>query len=441
MFSPADEALYYSNQFVFRSRDRGKSWEKISPDLARMHPQVPANLDAITAKDIDEQMTDRFGVVYTISPSPLSATTVWVGTDDGLIHKTTDDGKDWKDVTPPAMTAWSKVSQVEAGHFDVGTAYASVDRHRLADFKPYIYRTHDGGATWTNVTAGIPEGAYVNSVKEDPQSKGLLYAATELRVYVSFNDGASWQPLENNMPVTSVRDIVVHGDDLDVATHGRGFWVMDQMSALRQIAAKGSEIASAKAYLFAPGEALAIRPGGMNGTPLPREEPQELNPPAGVLAYYWLKSAPAGPLKLELLDAGGRVRACAASDTPVKPVDTEAINVQAYWMVPAEPPSVQAGMHRFALNVAVQRGFGGGGRLPAAPPVSDACSPPPGTEAAAPARPARGAGGGRGGQQGLQPGAYTVRLTIDGQTYTQPVTVKPDPRGPSAGAVEADRSE
>ena len=148
------------------------------------------------------------------------------------------------------MTAWSKVSQIEAGHFDAETAYASVDRHRIADNKPYIYRTHDGGKTWQNVVAGIPDGAYVNSVKEDPQAKGLLYAATELRVYVSFDDGDQWQPLQNNMPVTSVRDIVVHGDDLAVATHGRGFWVMDQMAALRQIAAQGSEIASADAYLF-----------------------------------------------------------------------------------------------------------------------------------------------------------------------------------------------
>ena len=163
----------------------------------------------------------------------MQATTVWVGTDDGLIHVTRDDGKTWKNVTPPAMTPWSKVSQIEAGHFDAETAYASVDRHRIADNKPYIYRTHDGGKTWQNVVAGIPEGAYVNSVKEDPKAKGLLYAATELRVYVSFNDGAQWQPLQNNMPVTSVRDIVVHGDDLAIATYGRGFWVMDQMAPLR----------------------------------------------------------------------------------------------------------------------------------------------------------------------------------------------------------------
>jgi hypothetical protein len=385
----------------------------------------------VTAKDIDQPMTDRFGVVYSIGPSPLDAKTVWVGTDDGLIHVTRDDGANWKDVTPPAMTAWSKVSQIEAGHFDAETAYASVDRHRIADNHPYIYRTNDGGKSWVNVVKGIPDGAFVNSVKEDTKQKGLLYAATELRVYVSFNDGNHWQPLELNMPVTSVRDIVVHGDDLAVATYGRGFWVLDQMTSLREIAAKGKEIESSKAYLFTPGEAWAIHNGSQNGTPLPHEEPQEVNPPLGVLAYYWLKSAPSSALKVELVDATGRVVACQASDTPAKPVDTETINVQAIWEQPATPPSAAAGMHRIALNVAAPRGFGGGGRRGAAPPPPvDAChpagTPAPRTEDN-PQRRGRGA-------IGLQPGEYTVKLTIDGQTYTQPVTLKADPRNLPGGA-------
>ena len=415
VFSPADEALYYSNQFVMRSRDRGRTWAKISPDLARLHPPVPVTLDPLTAKDIDQPMTDRFGVVYTIGPSPLQATTVWVGTDDGLIHVTRDDGKTWTNVTPPAMTAWSKVSQIEAGHFDVDTAYASVDRHRLADNQPYIYRTLDGGKTWKNVAAGIPEGAFVNSVKEDPQAKGLLYAATELRVYVSFNDGDRWQPLQNNMPVTSVRDVVVHGDDLAVATYGRGFWVLDQIAALRQIAVDGARIESAAAFLFKPGETFEIRAGGMNGTPLPHEDPQLLNPPSGVLAYYWLKTTPSQPLKIELLDRAGSVKACLASDTPAHAVDTETLSVQAIWEQPAEPPSTASGMHRVALGGAAARRFGGG-RTVAAQPVKDACAG--GSDATT----TRGA-------SGLQPGEYTVRLTVDGQTYTQPVAVKADPRG------------
>ena len=434
VFSQADEAMYYANQFVMRSRDRGRTWAKISQDLSRLHPAVPETLDPLTAKDIDEPMTDRFGVVYSIGPSPLKSETVWVGTDDGLIHVTRDDGKTWQNVTPPDMTSWSKVSQIEAGHFDVETAYASVDRHRVADNKPYIYRTHDGGKSWQNVVAGIPVGAYVNSVKEDPVAKGLLYAATELRLYVSFNDGAQWQSLQNNMPVTSVRDVVVHGDDLAIATHGRGFWVLDQMPALRQLVAEGPRIVSSSAYLFKPGETYAIRAGSMNGTPLPHEDPQLENPPGGVVAYYWLKSAATQPLKLELLDGAGAVRSCAASDTPVRPVDTETLNVQAIWQQPAQPPSAAAGMHRFALGAAGGRGGGGFGRGAAATPVQDACTPAGGAPSppAAAGRGGRGGrgggGGGRGAGGGLQPGQYSVRLTVDGQTYTQPVEIKPDPR-------------
>jgi photosystem II stability/assembly factor-like uncharacterized protein len=431
VFSTADEALYYSNQFVFRSRDRGKSWSKISPDLTRLNPEVPKNLDPVTAKDIDQKMTDRFGVVYTIGPSSLDAKTVWIGTDDGLIQVTRDDGAHWNNVTPPEMTAWSKVSQIVAGHFDAETAYASVDRHRLGDDQPYIYRTPDGGKTWTNVVNGIPQGAYVNSVKEDTKQKGLLYAATELRVYVSFDDGDHWQPLQLKMPVTSVRDIVVHGDDLAVATHGRGFWVLDQMSALRQIAAHGKEIEAAKAWLFTPGKTFAIHLGGQNGTPLPHEEPQEANPAAGVLAYYWLKSAPTSPLKLELVDAENKVAACAASDTPVKPVDTEAINVQAYWLEPTPPPSTAPGMHRIALNVPSPPRFG---RRPPPPPPVDACHPA-GEKSPAP-KPAT-AGPGARQLRGLEPGTYTLKLTVDGQTLTQPVTILPDPRTLPKGAYAA----
>jgi hypothetical protein len=393
-----------------------------------VNPPVPPNLDPVTAKDIDQPMADRFGVVYTVSPSPLQASLVWVGTDDGLIYFTRDDGKNWIDVTPPLMTAWSKVSQIEAGHFDVMTAYASVDRHRLADDKPYIYRTHDAGKNWQNVTTGIPEGAYVNSVKEDPKIKGLLYAATELRVYVSFNDGDTWQSLQNNMPVTSVRDILVHADDLAIATHGRGFWVLDQMTPLRELATHGQQILSSDTWLFKLGETYAIREGGMNGTPLPHEEPQNPNPPSGVILYYWLKSAATTPLKLELVDATGTVRACAPSDTPLRPVDTESINVQAYWEQPPQLPSAIAGMHRFALGGAAGRTAGGGRGGQSAPRPQDACSS---TTVVPFAVAARGPERGRGG---LMPGDFTVRLSVNGQTYNQLVTINPDPRNVSASA-------
>lgn len=428
VFSAADEALYYSTQYIFRSRDRGKTWMKISPDLARLHPELPKRLDAATAKDIDQPMTDRFGVVYTLSPSPLDAKTLWAGTDDGLIHVTHDDGATWNDATPPAMTAWSKVSQIEAGHFEPATAYASVDRHRLGDDQPYIYRTHDAGKTWTNVASGIPTGAFVNSIKEDPKQKGLLYAATELRVYISFDDGDHWQPLQLNMPVTSIRDILVHGDDLAIATHGRGFWVLDQMSPLRQIAATGDKIQNETAWLFAPGNTWAIHQGSQNGTPLPHEEPQESNPPAGVIVYYWLKSPPQSPVKIELVDSKNNVAACAASDTPVKPVDTEAINVQAYWLEPSAPPSAEAGMHRVALNVAAPRGLGG--RAATALPA-DACHP---AKATTPSTATQASGPSRRDVPSLEPGEYTVRLTVDGKTLTQPVTIMPDPRTLPKGA-------
>jgi len=422
VFSLADGALYYANQFVFRTRDHGKTWQKTSPDLTRVNPPVPANLDPITAKDIDEVMTDRFGVVYALAPSPLDAKTVWAGTDDGLIYVTRDDGAHWNDVTPLSMSPWSRVTGIEASHFEAGTAYAAVDRHRLADDHPYIYRTRNDGKTWTNVVDGIPEGAFVNAVKEDPQRKGLLYAATELRVYVSFDDGDHWQALQLNMPVVSVRDLVVHGDDLDIATFGRGFWVLDQIYALHQIAEHGPDIETAKAYLFAPGSTYAINAGGQDGTPLPHEEPQEKNPPSGVVVYYWLKDAPRSPLKLELVNREGKTIACEASDTPVKPVETESINVQAYWLEPSAPPSALGGMHRSALNVVAPRfGFG---RRPA-PPSVDACHPlgsSPATGVPHRSEPA------------LEPGNYTVRLTVDGQSLTRPVVIKPDPRGLPLGA-------
>jgi len=436
LFSPADEALYYANQYVMRSRDRGRTWERISGDLSRIKPNVPANLDPLTAKDIDEVMTDRFGVVYALAPSPLDARLLWAGTDDGLIHVTRDDGKTWTDVTPPAMTAWSKVAHLEAGHFDAQTAYAAVDRHRIEDRKPYIYRTHDGGKSWQNVVEGIPAGAFVNSVREDSKAKGLLYAGTELRVYVSFNDGARWQPLQNNMPVTSVRDLTVHGDDLAIATYGRGFWVMDQLGPLRELASQGQTILTAAAHLFTPGETYATRAGGMNGTPMPQDEPTLQNPPSGVVAYYWLAKPAAQPLKLELVDGSGAVKACAASDAAVRQPDTNTLNVEAKWQQPAQPPSAAQGMHRYALGAIAGRGGGGfGARGAAAAPTQDACTGAVAPPAAAAGR--GGRGGGRGGAQGLQPGNYTVRLTVDGKSYTQPVTLKPDPRGVPTNAQES----
>ncbi|MGH9393465.1 MAG: WD40/YVTN/BNR-like repeat-containing protein, partial [Terriglobales bacterium] len=343
VFSTADKALYYGNQYVFRTRDSGRSWETISPDLTREDPGVPANVDPVTAQDEDNRgVTNRKGVVYSIAPSPLQADTVWAGTDDGLIQLTTDGGRSWNNVTPPALTSWSKVSGLEASHFDANTAFAAVDRHRLADFAPYLYRTSDGGKSWQAITRGIPNGCYVNAVKEDAVRRGLLFAGTELGVYVSFNNGDQWQPLQLNLPRTSARDLLVHGDALVAATHGRGYWVLDDISPLRQIT---PAIAAEAAHLYQPGDALAIRQGSMNGTPLPPEEPQNENPPAGAILYYSLTAAATAPVEMQILNPAGETIADLHSNDPVPPVNIEALNIPAYWVKPPLRLGISAGMH------------------------------------------------------------------------------------------------
>ncbi|MGH8370933.1 MAG: WD40/YVTN/BNR-like repeat-containing protein, partial [Gammaproteobacteria bacterium] len=217
-FSPKDKhALYFANQHLFRTADGGKHWTLISPDLTRKTLSVPPNLDPPTVADTAVS-SGRRGVIYAIAPSPRQADEIWTGTDDGLIWLTRDGGRHWQDVTPSQLTPWSKVGIIEAGHFSADTAYAAIDRHRLDDYKPYIYRTHDGGKHWTEVSDGIPDGSFVNVVREDPLTKGLLYAGTEFGMYVSFDDGDHWQSLQMNLPVTSVRDIDVHKNDLVIAT-------------------------------------------------------------------------------------------------------------------------------------------------------------------------------------------------------------------------------
>jgi hypothetical protein len=405
VFSQAPgHALYYSNQYLWKTIDRGKNWTRISPDMARENPGAPPNLDPAAAADT--YGAARAGVIYTIAPSPLQADTIWIGTDDGLIHVTHDSGKTWKNVTPPELTAWSKVSLIEASHSDAATAYASVDRHRLEDYKPYIYRTRDGGKTWKLIASGIPDGSYVNSVKEDPARKGLLFAGTELGVYVSFNDGEDWQPLQLNLPRSSARDFAIHGDDLIVATHGRGFWIIDNISSLRQIAAM---TAGPDTMLFKPVPAVRMRTGGSGGTPLPYGSAETDNPPTGAILDYYLTSATSSPVTLEILDKSGKaVRTYSSADTGAGGGRRGgggggrggAPNIPAYWNRPPETLSAAAGMHRWVwdLHYAAAPGAGGGGR------------------------------GGGGGASWALPGNYAVKLTADGKSYTQPLTVKMDPR-------------
>ena len=401
VFSQADpHALYYANQFLYKTTNGGESWTQISQDLTREDPGVPSNLNEAAAADAPADK--RRGVVYTIAPSPLRASMIWIGTDDGLIQLTNDDGKTWQNVTPPALTSWSKVVMIEASHYDVNEAFAAVERHQLGDYEPHIYRTLDAGKTWKEITGGLPAGIYVQTVKEDPERRGLLFTGTERAVFVSFDDGDRWQSLQLNLPPASMRDLEIQGDDLIVATHGRGFWVIDNMSPLRQF----SDISTgANAFLFRPAEAILLTPGSDNGTPMPRDEPLAENPPFGAAIDYYLKSNVSGPVKLEILDpAGDVVRTYSSEDKPT-PVNLDTLNIPAYWVRQPETLSTAAGMHRWMWDL----------------------RPTP------PARPAGGGGGGGGGFFGrgaslVLPGVYTVRLTVGGKTFTQPLVVKMDPR-------------
>ena len=400
VFSQADpHALYYANQFLYKTTNGGESWTQISQDLTREDPGVPPSLNEAAAADAPTEK--RRGVVYTIAPSPLRASLIWIGTDDGLIQLTNDDGKTWQNVTPPGMTSWSKVVMIEASHFDVKEAYAAVERHQLEDYEPHIYRTRDAGKTWTEITKGLPGGSYLQTAKEDPQRRGLLFAGTERSVFVSFDDGDHWQSLQLNLPAASMRDLAVHKDDLIVATHGRGFWVLDDITALRQI---DNDVAKANAYLYQPAVAINMPPGSDNGTPMPRDEPLAENPPYGAMIDYYLKSNVSGLVTLEILDPAGEMIRRYASDDKFPPVNPDTLNIPASWVRPQEPLSAAAGMYRRVWDLRP--------------------TPPP--------RPT-GVGGGGGGFGGrgvsaVLPGTYTVKLTVAGKSYTQPLILKMDPR-------------
>ncbi|HTO56250.1 MAG TPA: hypothetical protein VMJ74_00585, partial [Pseudomonadales bacterium] len=393
VFSKRDpKSLYFGNQKIFRTRDGGQHWDAISPDLTREDPGVPPNLDATTAAN-NQLQGPRRGVVYAIAPSPLDAALLWAGTDDGLVWKTNDDGAHWQNVTPSVLGAWSKVGIIDASHFDKDTAYAAIDRHRLDDRKPYIYRTHDGGESWQLIVAGIRDGDFVNAVREDPQKKGLLYAATELGMYVSFDDGDHWQPLQANLPRTSVRDIDVHGDDLVIATHGRGFWIMDGIAPLRQI----EPASRASTRLFAPAPAVRVRVARFTGTPMPKDEPLASNPLAGAMIDYVL-AKPAGTITLSIFDAhDALVRRYASSDPPPD-LDATKTAYAPEWVPRPTRLATTPGMHRFVWPLRYA--------LPAA--LADTETDVDGIW--------------------VTPGRYTVELAVDGKRLRQPLTVVPDPR-------------
>lgn len=277
--------------------DGGLHWQTISPDLTGATQQAGDKTQG--PPTIENAKQRGYGVVFTIAPSPRNHDLIWAGSDTGLIHLTRDGGKSWKDVTPPGLTAWSKISLIEASHFDPGVAYAAVDRSRLDDRAPYLYRTRDYGATWQLITTGIAANSFVRGIRQDTESKSLLFAGTELGVYVSFNDGDNWQPLQLNLPATSVRDLTIHGDDLVVATHGRSFWILDNITPLRQ--ASDAEKADAF-WLYRPASAFRIDNDSFPGTPLPPEEPTAENPAAGAVVDYFLRSS-ATNITLEIFDA------------------------------------------------------------------------------------------------------------------------------------------
>jgi photosystem II stability/assembly factor-like uncharacterized protein len=399
LFSPIDpKTLFFAGNVLFKTRDGGMNWSVISPDLSRSAWDIPASVGVFTTEQM--KTMPRRGVIYTVAPSFKDSNTIWCGTDDGLIHVTRNGGKQWMDVTPSSITSWSKVSLMEASHFDVNTAYAAVNRIRLDDMKPHIYKTHDGGKTWKEIVQGLPDDP-INTVREDPVRKGLLYAGSERAVYVSFDDGEHWQSLRLNMPATSIRDLVIKDDDIVVGTHGRSFWILDDITPLRQIS---SALSGQPMILYKPQQAWRVRWSTYTDTPVPQEEPAGENPPDGAVINYHL-NANASQVKLEILDSKGKlVRTYTSSDKPyTKPKD----NVPDYWVRPQQILSAKAGAHRFSWDMHydpldIEPTFPISAVYKNTPP--DPTSP------------------------WVMPGTYTARLTVDGKVHEESFQVKMDPR-------------
>jgi photosystem II stability/assembly factor-like uncharacterized protein len=411
VFSEADKrALFFGNNYLWKTIDGGTTWQRISPDLTRAKHEMPPSIGKYRDQDSAKNTPGGARVIYTIGPSYLDINRVWVGTDDGLIQTTADGGVHWTDVTPPAMGPYWKVFMIDPGRFSALTAYAAVNTLRIDDMRPHIFKTHDGGKTWIEIVSGMDGAGPANAVREDPKKRGLLYASTERGVYVSFDDGNRWQSLRLNLPATSVRDLIVKDDDIAVATHGRGFWILDDVTPLRQIDAS---TAGQNVVLFKPATAWRVRWNTSTDMPWPKEEPTSLNPPEGAIINYYLKAAATGPVSIEIRQADGRLVRRYSSDDPVAPIPDAATSpVPLYWYRPPQRLSSAAGMHRFQWDVHYQPlGGGGGGRggglLIQAIPGNSA--PAPGTP-------------------WVNPGTYTLKLTVDGKSYSQPIVVKQDPR-------------
>ena len=402
-FDPFDpHQMYFAANTLWLTGDAGRSWKQVSPDLTRKTWELPSVV-GIYKQDAASQQKQR-GVIYALALSPVQRGLIWAGTDDGLIWITSDSGKNWSNITPPQLAAWQKVSVLEASHTDPQTAYAAVNTLRLDDLHPHLFRTHDSGKTWTEITTGIAVDQNVDSVREDPKRKGLLFAGTEGSVYVSFDDGDHWQSLRLNLPATSVRDLLIKDDDLAIATHGRGFWILDDITPLRQISDK---MMGGSAYLFEPEMARRIHWNSNTDTPLPPDEPAGQNPPDGAILNYYLKSAPSSPVTLEIVDPAGEViRRYSSADTAPQP-DPQ-LPVPEYWVRPYLALSAAPGMHRFLWDMHYAPIPG----IKADYPISAT----PHDTAPVPTSP------------WAMPGKYRVVLTVDGTKYIQSLTVEMDPR-------------
>jgi photosystem II stability/assembly factor-like uncharacterized protein/F0F1-type ATP synthase delta subunit len=396
VLSPAEKnALYLGTEYVMKTTDGGLHWTEISPDLTGAEPN--AALERQSGPPTTENSKQRgFGVVFSIAPSPQKADEIWAGSDTGLLHLTRDGGKNWQDVTPPGLSDWSKIAMIEASRYDPAVAYVAVDRHRLDDQKPYIYRTRDYGKTWQPIVSGIAANSYVNTIREDTQNKGLLFAGTELGIYISFDDGDHWQPLQLNLPVTSVRDITTHSDDLIIATYGRSFWILDDITPLRQMLSQAQG-----ARLYKPTTAFRVDNDVFLGTPLPPEEPTAKNPPDGAIIDYYLSSA-AKSLTLEISDSSGKlVRRYVAG--PRKEQPHPPMPIAERWIPKPVVLENTAGAHRFVWDLR----WGSSGSNPETEEEEGFMAPR--------------------GPRAI-PGTYQLKLTVDGASLTQPLKVEMDPR-------------
>ena len=403
LFSPVDpHTMYYAANHLFKTTDYGHTWETISPDLSREKSGQPESLAPLS----EDQQNQRRGVIYSVAASYKDVQTIWAGTDDGLVWITRDAGANWSNITPPGLTPWSKIAQIDASRFDDDTAYVAVNRMRIDDMKPYAFRTHDGGKTWQSISAGLPDDVPVNAVRTDPVQPGLLYAATEKGVWVSFDDGGHWLPIEYNLPPTSMRDLLVKGDDLVVATHGRSFWILDDVAPLREIAAQAGE---KPAMLFKPADAWRVRSMEYTDTPLPPDEPMGENPPNGAIIDYDLP-ANEQEVTLEVLGQDGAVLRKYSSKDPVTPTPEEMKKdlIPPYWPLVHGPLPTTPGMHRWVWDLR--------STTPTATRYSYPISAVPYRTPLKPQGPL------------VLPGDYTVRLTVDGHSETQTLSVKMDLR-------------